>query len=313
MCRNLAALLYDFVAGSNDGRSANRQGAGAIGSHAHRDRAGVAMHHLYVLVRDAKLFGYQLCKGRFVALPMAMGAGHHRNRAGCVETDLRRLPQADAGPQSAYNGRGRNAAGFDVGGEADPPQLAAALGFGAPRGKPLIVDHLQCQIERRLVVARVVGKGDRGLVGELVRLDEILSPKFRRIHAELACRYLHDPLDQVGCLRAASSPVGIDRGGSGEDSLDVRVYRRRCILPSKQRRVEVGGHAGGEAGEVGAQIGGGVHLQRQKLPSWSSASFTLVKWSRPWASETKASSRPAVHLTGRPTFFAAHVQQVSSA
>ncbi|MDT4841842.1 hypothetical protein D3C72_1569020 [compost metagenome] len=50
----------------------------------------------------------------------------------------------------------------------------------------------------------------------------------------------------------------------------------------------------------------------RNLPSASSASSALVTWSRPCASVRKDSLRSAVHLTGRPTFFEAHVSATSS-
>ena len=50
----------------------------------------------------------------------------------------------------------------------------------------------------------------------------------------------------------------------------------------------------------------------RNLPFSSSASSTVVTWSRPWASERKASERSAVHLTGRSTLGAAQAHTTSS-
>jgi hypothetical protein len=51
----------------------------------------------------------------------------------------------------------------------------------------------------------------------------------------------------------------------------------------------------------------------RKRPSRSSASFARVTWSRPCASVMNDSERSAVHFTGRPSCFAAHVTTASSA
>ena len=49
------------------------------------------------------------------------------------------------------------------------------------------------------------------------------------------------------------------------------------------------------------------------LPSSAVAISAWVTWSRPCASQRKASVRSPFHFTGRPTFFAAQRQTVSSA
>src|SRR3546814_17574408 len=86
--------------------------ARAVGAHAQGDRAGVAVHDLDVLDRHAERVGDELGEGRLVALAVAVRAGEDGDRAGRVETHLRRFPEADAGPQRAHHRRGRDTAGL---------------------------------------------------------------------------------------------------------------------------------------------------------------------------------------------------------
>jgi hypothetical protein len=79
----------------------------------------------------------ELGEGRLVALAVAVRAGQDLDVARRVEADLRRLPLADAAAQLADHARRSEAAGLDVGREADAAQLAARLGLGAPASKPL--------------------------------------------------------------------------------------------------------------------------------------------------------------------------------
>src|SRR3546814_12450634 len=82
------------------------------------------MHDLDVLDRHAERRGDELREGGLVALAVAVGACEDGDRAGRVEAHLRRLPEADAGAERADHRRGGDAAGLDVGGEADAAQLA---------------------------------------------------------------------------------------------------------------------------------------------------------------------------------------------
>ena len=69
--------------------------------------------------------------------------------------------------------------------------------------KPLVVDRLEREVERRVVVADVVLQRDRRLVGELVRLDEVLAPDLDPVDAQLARGLVDQALEQVGRLGPA--------------------------------------------------------------------------------------------------------------
>ena len=195
--------------------------------------------------------------------PWRVRAGQHLDGADRVDPHLGRFPQADAGAERAHRGRRRDAAGLDVGGEADAAQLAVAGALALALAEVLVVGHLQRLVERGGVVARVVHHDDRRLVRELP--DEVLAAERRRILAELARRHLHQALDDEGRLRAARAAIGVDRRGVGVDAVDLAVDRRDVVLARQQRRVEIGRHAGREGREIGAEIGLGLHAQAEDL------------------------------------------------
>src|SRR3546814_3604788 len=105
------------------------------------DRAGIAVHDLDVLDRHAERRGDELREGGLVALAVAVGAGEDGDRAGRIEAHLRRLPEADAGAERADHRRGGDAAGLDVGGEADAAQLALGLGLLPARRETRSEEH----------------------------------------------------------------------------------------------------------------------------------------------------------------------------
>ena len=77
---DLLALGDDLVGRLDDGRAADRERARAVGAHAERHRAGVAVDDLDLLDRHAELVGDDLGEGRLVALAVAVRAGEDRAR-----------------------------------------------------------------------------------------------------------------------------------------------------------------------------------------------------------------------------------------
>ena len=262
---DLLALLDDLVGGVDDRLAADRERARAVGAHAHRRLVGVAVDDLDVLERHAELVDDELRKGRLVPLAVAVGAGHHLADAGMGEADLGALPKTDASAERADHGRRRDAAGLDVAGEADAAELALGLRSGTATGKVGVVRKLQRLVEMGLVVAGVVGERHRRVVGELVRLDEVLTAQLRRIPAELLGRRFDDGLEQIGRLGPTSAAIGVDRCGIGVHRIDRAMDRRRLVLTGEQGRVEIGRHAAREGREIGAHIGLGVHLERGEV------------------------------------------------
>ena len=66
----LFSFINDLINTSHDGRSSNRETAGAISSHSEGYTVTVAMDNLYVFHRYAKAIGNQLREGSLVPLTM---------------------------------------------------------------------------------------------------------------------------------------------------------------------------------------------------------------------------------------------------
>ena len=79
--------------------------------------------------------------------------------------------------------------------QADQPSLSAsrvALGLQA-----LPLGGLQREVERLLVVARVVHRAHLRRERELMRLDEVFPAELRRIHLQLTREHVHRTLHEV--------------------------------------------------------------------------------------------------------------------
>jgi hypothetical protein len=164
---DLLALGDDLVHRLHDGRAAHGQRAAAVGAHAERHAAGVAVHDLDVLHRDAQLGRHHLRKGGLVALAVAVRTGEDGDRAGGVHAHLAGLEQARARAQRAGDVAGRQAAGLDVAAVAQPrslPRLAADAALRA--GKPATSAICSALSRCAGVVAGVVGQAHRRGVGE---------------------------------------------------------------------------------------------------------------------------------------------------
>ena len=123
---DLLGLGLDLIERLDDRRHADRAGARAIGAHAELHLVGVAMNDRDIVDRNAEPLRNQLRKRRLVALPV-VGAGENFDGAGRIDAHLGGFPQADAGAERADRLRRRDAAGFDIGRQADAAQFAVAL------------------------------------------------------------------------------------------------------------------------------------------------------------------------------------------
>ena len=254
----------DLVHRLDHGGAADGEAAAAIGPHAEGDFRGVAVNDLHLIEGDAELIDHELREGGFMALAVAVGAGEHGDAAGGMDADFRALIKPRSGTERADDGRGGDAAGFQVGGDADAAQLASCLGGGAAGFEAVPVGVGERDLQRRLVVAAVVLQGDRCLVGEGVGGDEVLAAKFNAIHAGVVGDDIHQAFQKEGRLWPAGATVGVHRDGIGEHGLDVAVDHRGFVDAGKQRCVQVGGHGRGEGGQVGAHVGQGGDAQAQE-------------------------------------------------
>ncbi len=273
MRRDLLGLGLDLVERLHDRRHADRAGARAIGAHAELHLVGVAMHDRDIVDRNAEAIRNQLREGGFVPLPVLMAAGQHLDRAGRVDPHLGGFPQANAGAERTDHRRRRDAAGFDIGGIADAAQLALLGALALALGKALHVVDFHRLGERGVVIARVIERGDHGLIRE--GPHEILLAQFGRIDAEFARRDFDQPLDHEGRFRPPRAAIGIDRHGVGVDRIHLAIDRGNVVLARQQRRIEIGRHRRREGRHIGAEIGDGLHLHADDLVVLVEAEFGM--------------------------------------
>ena len=117
--RDLLALFDGFVAGHGNRRPSDRQRARAIGPVSPLDPGRIAMNDIDGVERYAQPVGDDLGERGFVSLAVLMRAGKDGDRAGDGETNLGAFIEPDPRADGAGDVRGRDPAGFDVGGEAD--------------------------------------------------------------------------------------------------------------------------------------------------------------------------------------------------
>ena len=128
---DLLALGDHLVHRLDHGRTADGQGTAAVGAHAEWDLRGVAMHHLDLVERHAELAHDKLGQRRFMTLAVAVGTGEHSHAAGGMDADFRHLIQPGARAQRSDHRRRCDAAGLQIGRNANAPQLAPRLGLGS--------------------------------------------------------------------------------------------------------------------------------------------------------------------------------------
>jgi hypothetical protein len=182
-----------------------------------------------------------------------------------MDADLRRFIETGAGTEGAGHRRRRDATSFEIGRNADAPQLALRLGVGPPLLETGKVGPFQRHLQRRLVVAAVILQRYRSLVGEGVGRDHVLAADLDAIHLHLARRLVDETLEQIGRLRPPGAAIGVDRHGVGVDRVHLGIDRRGGVDAGQQRRVEIGRNARGEGRQIRAHGGNRAHLQTQEL------------------------------------------------
>src|ERR1700722_4848311 len=115
----------------------------------------------------------------------------------------------------------RYAAGFDIGGNADAAQFAAARRLALALADTRIVGQFHRPLQRGIEVAGVIGHDHRRLMRE--RTHEILAAQLRRIAAELAGADLDQALDHEACFRTPGPPIGVDRDRVRVDRVDLAI------------------------------------------------------------------------------------------
>ena len=190
---------------------------------------------------------------------MGVRPGIDADLAGRLDAYLCGFIQACAGAQCADDGRRGYATSLDIGREADPEVFALLAGFGLLFAEIVIAYHFQGPVENSMVVATVVLQGHLRLVACLGHSvegrDEIFTAQLGGVHVHFHGSRIHEALQDIGCLRATSTAVGIHCDGMGEHTKDFHIDLGRRIKPLHQGAVQVGRHCRGEGGQVSTQVG----------------------------------------------------------
>src|SRR5215471_729052 len=133
------------------------------------------MHNFNALDRDAEPVRDELCKGRLMALAVAVRAGEDGHAAGRMHAYRSAFEEPGARAQRADNGGRSDAAGLDIGGNTEAAQFSAGCSLTAPVLEARVVGGLQREIQCREVIAAVVLQRDRCLVRVGLLWDKIAA------------------------------------------------------------------------------------------------------------------------------------------
>ena len=223
--------------------TAPRRGEGAG---APVELGGVARDKPHVGDIDAELVGDDLRKGGEVALALRADARGDAHAAAGFDRHLGPLIGADAGA-------------FDIGDDADADVAACRAQARLFLLEELVItDQLHGLVERREVVAAVIGKRRKVLVddlvavGELVGRDQVALADLDAVDAELAGGEVEQAFHHEDAVLAAGAAVGRNDRLVGKDRLELAVVVGHVIL-AEQRALAVERHSQAVGG-VGAGI-----------------------------------------------------------
>ena len=157
----------------------------------------------------------------------------------------------------------------------NPTNSPAARRRSRSRFQGRVVCQLQRRVQQSSVVAAVVRRAAGGLVRELVRLDEVAAAQLGGRDAQLAGGRVHQPLDDVGGLRAAGPAKRPDRVGVGEDGDGLRLQRVDPVR-ARPKRGDPQEEAAIAGVHVGAQVAGRADADRQHAPVRIEGSLGLI-------------------------------------
>jgi hypothetical protein len=192
----------------------------------------------------------ELGVGGGVALPARLGADQDRDAAVRIEPHLGALARS-AG------------AGLDIGREADATEPAGLFRSAAPRPEAGPIGRLDGAAHVAFEVAGIVDAAGAGLVGQLVRRDEVERPDGVRRLPELARDVVDEALDGVGRLRPPGAAIGIDRQGGRVIAANADVDGRNIVKPRRQEGA-IGRHERPVLREIGAEIGLEIDAQGEE-------------------------------------------------
>ena len=249
---DLLRLVADLAGGHRRCRAGRRRAAAGVGAEAVGRRVGVAVLDDDVVDRQPQLVGHDLGEGRLVALPLRLHADADDGRAGGVDADLGAVEHLDAEDVEGVRGAGADDLGERR--DADPHQFAAGAFLGLLAQQILVADLVERLVQGGRVIAAVVLPAGRRLVGELLRLDEVLEAELGRVHLQLVGQDVDHALDHVhGFGDPERAAVGdAARRLVGVDAVYLDVRRREVVRP------------GGDAEEAGREFATGSPRRRRR-------------------------------------------------
>ena len=113
--------------------------------------------------------------------------------------------------------------------DAEQPAVAAGPSVSLFPAQLAVACELERAVQRRLVLAAVVGAAARGRERERFGPQQVEPPELCRVGAELEREHVHRPLDQRRRLRAPGAPIGGDDRSVGDDAEGGEVDLRDVI------------------------------------------------------------------------------------
>ena len=217
------------------------------------------MDDLHLADIDTELVGDDLGEGGVMPLAVAVRSGHHIDGAGGVDPHGGGFIQTDTRAERTCHRRRGDAAGLDIARQADAAVFATLGGLGTAGLEALVVDHLQRLVQRCLIVTNVILQRHWCLVREGILGDEVDPTEFGWIHADLACRRVHNPLQQVRGLRSSSTAICIYAGGCGRHAFNIGVNGRDFVTTRHQWCVENSWRYYRECAQISTNICQGVN------------------------------------------------------
>ena len=221
-------LRLDLARGHRDRGAGDRRRARTVGAEAIGRGVGVAFLDRDVVGGNADLGRDDLRPGGLVALALALRAHPPEHAPGRMNADLGGIEHRDAEnvavlrrPGADDLGEERDADAHHFARLAAPESLLLGLLLLAQLA---VFGRRQRLFHRGVIVAGIVFPAQRGLIGKLFALDEILHPEVDRVDAELLRHDVHRALDRVGDFgNAERAAIGdAARRFVGVDAVDAR-------------------------------------------------------------------------------------------
>ncbi len=229
--------------------AAHVHGARAAVAAAGADLRRVGLDVTETIHRQAEPRRGDLAVRRLVAHAGGLGADHQGDGAVGIEAQLGGLV-------------GLAARGFQIAGHAQAAQ-PAARGGGLPAGREAGA------VGRGLGGIQVGGEAaavDRGAEGVSIgeRGDQVGAAQREGVAVQRARGGLDQALGEVVGFGLAGAAVGVDRHGVGQHAAHVHAHGGNVVRAAHRGGRRVGGGAGTEAGDIGAEIGGGGDIEGEE-------------------------------------------------